>query len=90
MKNTIKSLKVVSDKTRLSILLHLKEVPQMVESLRKKTKVEPTLMSHHLKVLKDNGIVEAKRVGKNVQYKLAKGVSCKNGIRLEGVKLIFC
>jgi ArsR family transcriptional regulator len=70
-------MKSLSDKTRLEVLEMVvndskkeKSKGLYVEDILKKTKVEPTLLSHHLRILKDNGFIQSKRDGKKVIYTL--------------------
>ncbi|MEQ8764875.1 MAG: metalloregulator ArsR/SmtB family transcription factor [Planctomycetota bacterium] len=63
-------LKVLSDPTRLSVVRLLMEKPLTVSQLNETLQVEPTLLSHHLKVLRDAGLVESERSGKSVIYRL--------------------
>ncbi len=70
----IDRLKVLADTTRLSVLEALLEGPKRVADLMELLNVEQTLLSHHLKVLRDAGLVEATREGKAKLYRLAKNV----------------
>ena len=67
-------LKVLADDTRLEVVRLLMERPQHVSELNESLGVEQSLFSHHLKVLREAGIVEAQRDGKAVLYRLAPGV----------------
>ncbi|BAY30678.1 ArsR family transcriptional regulator [Nostoc carneum NIES-2107] len=63
-----RQLKVLADTTRLSVLKILMEGPQHVGELNSVLKLEQSLLSHHLKILRDAGFVEARRDGKAVLY----------------------
>ncbi len=63
-------LKVLSDPTRLAVVRRLMDGPQSVGELNEPLGVEPTLLSHHLRVLREAGLVESRRVGKSVLYQL--------------------
>jgi ArsR family transcriptional regulator len=67
-------LKVLADPTRLAILEILKEGPKHVGELNTFFGLEQSLLSHHLKVLREQGFVESTRDGKAVLYSLAPGV----------------
>jgi len=67
-------LKVLADETRLSVVRQLMAGPRCVSEINEELQVEPTLLSHHLRVLRDSGIVEAERDGKAMRYRLAPGV----------------
>ncbi len=64
-------LAVLADQTRLDVVRLLLEGPQRVKELNSVLCIEQSLLSHHLKVLRDSGIVEAERDGKSVLYRLA-------------------
>ncbi|MFM2063319.1 MAG: hypothetical protein RLZZ507_2989 [Cyanobacteriota bacterium] len=61
-------LKVLADTTRLSVLKILMEGPKHVGELNSFLKLEQSLLSHHLKILREAGFVEAQRDGKAVLY----------------------
>ncbi len=79
-----KILKTISDPSRFIILLLLLEKAYYVMDLKKKLKIEATLLSHHLMVLRKEGILISKREGKHVLYTLAPDV------KLKGAKKGFC
>lgn len=77
-------LKVLADETRLGVVRQLMNGPRHVGEMNAILNVESTLLSHHLKVLRDSGIVEAERDGKAVLYRLARNVeSRRKGAALE-------
>ena len=67
-------LKVLADSTRLQVIELLLEGPRNVGKLNEVLHVEPTLLSHHLRVLREAGLVVSKRSGKAVLYQLASHV----------------
>ena len=67
-------LKVLADATRLTVMEILMEGPKHVTELNAVLGVDQSLLSHHLKVLRDAGLVKAIRDGKAVLYSLAPGV----------------
>ncbi len=67
-------LKVLADPTRLSVVEILLDGPKRVGAINERLGVEQTLLSHHLKVLREAGLVEAVRDGKAVEYRLAEGI----------------
>ncbi|MFQ5425172.1 MAG: ArsR/SmtB family transcription factor [Phycisphaerae bacterium] len=67
-------LKVLADETRLAVLRQLMKGPRHVGAINARLRIEPTLLSHHLKVLRDAGLVVTQRDGKAVLYSLAPGV----------------
>ncbi|MBE9051236.1 winged helix-turn-helix transcriptional regulator [Nostocales cyanobacterium LEGE 11386] len=61
-------LKVLADTTRLSVLKILMEGPKHVGEINAVLQLEQSLLSHHLKILRSAGFVEAQRDGKAVLY----------------------
>jgi ArsR family transcriptional regulator len=87
-----KFLKALADPARLSIIDVLLQKDTYVGNMISRLKIEPTLLSHHLSILKSVGLVTATRHGKQVLYKLAPKVKIpgKNkGVKLGGSKFIF-
>ena len=70
----VRKLKVLADSTRLAVLQLLIESPKHVGELNAVLEVEQSLLSHHLKVLRNEGFVRATRDGKAVLYSLAPAV----------------
>ena len=68
-------LKVLSDPTRLAVLESLMSGQKNVGELMEQLNVEQSLLSHHLAVLRDNGLVEAAREGKAMVYQLSASVA---------------
>jgi ArsR family transcriptional regulator len=67
-------LKVLADETRLAVVEQLLAGPKHVGQINERLRVEQSLLSHHLKVLRDAGLVEAERDGKAVLYRLTPSV----------------
>jgi ArsR family transcriptional regulator len=63
-------LKVLADETRLAVVEQLLDGPKHVGEINESLGVEQSLLSHHLKVLREAGMVEARRDGKAVLYRL--------------------
>ena len=72
-------LKVLADETRLAVIESLMDGPKHVGELVDLVGVEQSLMSHHLKVLRDAGLVQARRDGKAVLYRLSAHVTGASG-----------
>lgn len=68
-------LRALGDATRLGVLQALLERPRHVGELGEKLKVEQSLLSHHLKVLRTAGLVSATRDGKAVLYRIAPEIA---------------
>lgn len=67
-------LKVLADDTRLAVVRALMSGPQQVNEINATLHLEQSLLSHHLRVLRDAGIVSSQREGKAVLYRLAEEV----------------
>jgi ArsR family transcriptional regulator len=63
-------LKALADKDRLRIVQALRSGPKNVGQLASEIGVELTNVSHHLQILKREGIVETERQGRFVVYHL--------------------
>lgn len=67
-------MKVLSDQTRLFVLEELLAGSKNVSELNAKLRIDQSLLSHHLKVLRDAGLVRTSREGKAVRYEIAPEV----------------
>lgn len=67
-------LKVLADETRLAVVRQLMDGPQQVNEMNATLQLEQSLLSHHLRVLRDAGIVSSQRDGKAVLYRLSDDV----------------
>jgi DNA-binding transcriptional ArsR family regulator len=63
-------LKALSDENRLTILLAVADHESSVTQLTAATGLSQTLVSHHLKSLRDNGLVVATPMGRSNVYSL--------------------
>ena len=68
-------LRALGDATRLGVLQALLDRPQHVGELQAKLGVEQSLLSHHLKVLREAGLVLATRDGKAVLYQVTPAIA---------------
>ncbi len=67
-------LKVLADETRLAVVRQLMGEPKHVGEINTELELDPSLLSHHLKVLREAGLVVSERDGKSVLYSLAPGI----------------
>ncbi len=67
-------LKAMADPTRLAVLRRLLDGPRNVTQLCGLLGVDQSLLSHHLRVLRDAELVVGEREGKAVRYRIAPGV----------------
>lgn len=63
-------LKALADERRLAILLLLADRPLTVKELQAETGMGQTLASHHLRSLRDHGLVTATPEGRSNRYSL--------------------
>ena len=75
----VKKLRVLADQARLSVLKILMAGPKRVRELEDALDIEQSLLSHHLKVLRDEGFVETSREGKSVVYRISKDAVAISG-----------
>jgi ArsR family transcriptional regulator len=77
-------MKTLADNTRLKIVEMLFERAQHVCDLNASLRIEASLLSHHLRVLKDAGLVESTRSGRFLTYSLSPRVrSARRGPELD-------
>ena len=69
----VDKLKLLADTTRLAVLESLMDKPKRVGELMDLLGIEQSLLSHHLALLREAGLVEGNREGKSVLYQLTKG-----------------
>ncbi len=65
-------LKVIGEASRFRIMRYLADRPRNVSEIVRAVGLQQSLVSHHLKVLRDNGLLKAERKGPFVNY----SVSC--------------
>ncbi|MBD1397074.1 winged helix-turn-helix transcriptional regulator [Pontibacter sp. JH31] len=69
LERTAYVLKCVAHPVRISIIDLLEQEAQLtVSQLQEVLQIEQSLLSHHLTNMRDKGIVETRRQGKNVFY----------------------
>ena len=61
----------LSDPIRLSIIDHLKQNKCCVCDLQATLDIAPNLLSYHLRILREAGLVESSRRGRWVDYRVA-------------------
>jgi ArsR family transcriptional regulator len=66
----VRRFKALGDPTRLQILHVLAEGGRCVCEIQPALDVPPNLLSHHLKVLREAGLVVAERSGRRIHYEL--------------------
>jgi len=73
----VEFLKIISEENRLKILCLLRENKKCVCDIGQELNLAQNLTSHHLKVLKDFGLVSSKQEGLKVIYSINKKVMKK-------------
>src|ERR1700758_2791766 len=71
MASTLKSLRALSDATRLRIVALLEKDELAVAELQEITRMGQSRISTHLGLLQDSGLVQSRREGKRTFYKLS-------------------
>src|SRR5271170_7612865 len=70
MSATLKSLRALSDATRLRIVALLERDELSVNELQEITRLGQSRISTHLGLLQDSGLVQSRREGKRTFYKI--------------------
>ncbi|HLQ40275.1 MAG TPA: metalloregulator ArsR/SmtB family transcription factor [Tetragenococcus sp.] len=60
--------KVLSDPTRLKIVLTIEAEEKNVTTIAQEVNMEQPAVSHQLKLLRDNRVVRSRRMGKSILY----------------------
>ena len=81
LKQLVNFLKAISEENRLKILCILRKQELCVCDIWQHLDLPQNLVSHHLKVLKDFGLISSKKEGLKIFYKLNRQ-SIKNYTRL--------
>ena len=68
----VAQIKLLSDHTRFAVIQQLMVSEHTFHDLTRTLSVEPTLLSHHLKLLRDGGFIDRSRLGRNATYRIAK------------------
>lgn len=90
MKSILKSLRVLSDANRLRVLLLVEREELSVAELQEILGMGQSTLSTHLSQLKQAGLVEDRRIGKNILYQLKRenGSSDKNDVVSQLIPLL--
>ncbi len=70
-RDAVALLEAVSDPVRWSVLSRLADRPSCVCEIQEHVTIAPSLLSYHLKVLRESGLVTAARRGRWIDYALA-------------------
>lgn len=80
-------LQAVADPVRWAVLSMLVEAPRCVCKLQEQIPIAGNLLSYHLKVLREAGLVTTSRRGRWVDYALAPDASERMREALPGARL---
>ena len=69
--------KTLAEPRRLIIIQELRDGEKSVSDLQAAMDMPQSLVSHHLAVLKDKGVVQARRDGTNIYYSLTNRKICE-------------
>ncbi|MBU1038966.1 metalloregulator ArsR/SmtB family transcription factor [Patescibacteria group bacterium] len=69
---TANFLKIIAEKNRLKILCSLQKGERCVCDIRQDLAIPQNLVSHHLKVLKQAGLINSQKKGLNMIYSINK------------------
>src|SRR5208282_5439811 len=84
MASTLKSLRALSDPTRLRIIALLEREELSVNELQEITRMGQSRISTHLGLLQEAGLLQSRRDGKRTFYKLQPGTE---GLAMEFIQL---
>jgi len=83
-------LKCVADDTRIQILIYLKNGERCVCEIMKNLNKEQSLISHHLQALRRCGLIQRRREGKKIMYRLVDPSILKLLVDIEKLSDKFC
>jgi ArsR family transcriptional regulator len=66
----VERFKALGDPVRWSIVSRLCESPTTARRLADSVRISPTLLSHHLKVLREAGLINGSRRGRWIDYSI--------------------
>lgn len=75
-------IRALGHRTRRQILLLLEEGDQAVHELADHFDVSRPMISKHLRVLLEAGIIEGRKVGRERRYRLRDGAAAHTGLQL--------
>ena len=75
-------MKVLADDTRLAVIQQLLKRPLHVHEINAELHIDPTLLSHHLRVLREAGLVRVEREGRSLLYRLSSEIRMRQRRRV--------
>lgn len=67
-------MKLLADETRLQIVELLISGGRRVEEINARVKIDPTLLSYHLRILRQAKLIVGKRSGRHISYQISPQV----------------
>lgn len=90
MGEEVRLLKCIGCETRYNILLMLKGGEKCVCEILEEINEEQSLVSHHLKSLRECGLVQKRRDGRKIMYRLADDSIVEFLLEVEEISKKFC
>ncbi len=87
MDESLSVLAAVADPVRWTVLVTLSQGPRCVCSLQDVVPIAGNLLSYHLKILREAGLVTASRRGRWMDYALAEGARDRMITALPGARV---
>jgi ArsR family transcriptional regulator, nickel/cobalt-responsive transcriptional repressor len=75
-------LRVLADDTRLHVVRLLLDGPRHVGQMNELIGIDQSLLSHHLRVMREAGLIVSSRDGKAVLYRLSPALEARRRGRL--------
>ena len=82
-------LRVLADSTRLEVMRLLSASPRVVKELLCELEIEQSLLSHHLRVLRDAGLVRSEIEGQSRRYFILSSTPDENTLDIGCCELTF-
>jgi ArsR family transcriptional regulator, nickel/cobalt-responsive transcriptional repressor len=76
------ALRVLADETRLHVVRLLLDGPRHVGQMNESIGIDQSLLSHHLRVMREAGLIVSSRDGKAVLYRLSPALEARRRGRL--------
>lgn len=90
VEDELRLLKCIASEIRLKILQTLEEDEKCVRELMDELNEEQSLISHHLNSLRDCGLINRRREGRNIVYSLSRSSVSDFLNKIENLSKEFC
>jgi DNA-binding transcriptional ArsR family regulator len=68
-------LKILAEENRFRIIHEIMGTPKSVNEINLILKIEQSLLSHHLKILKESGLITSERIGRQIVYQTSASIT---------------